>query len=220
MLLSLYSKPFSISLLYSPPMAKHLPGGSQGPSITCLLLGPWPLLLLSPNSHIGFLAIAQAHHWHCPAMHPLCLQAPAPRRPHGWLALALPPGLLRCLNLNEACHDNHFKISDFNPAIQTPLASLCFVLSTHQYLACDTVDSLWKWNEKVTQSCLALCATHGILQARILEWVDFPFSRGLFPTQGLNPGLPPCRRILYQQSHKGSPRILESVAYPFSRGSS
>ena len=38
----------------------------------------------------------------------------------------------------------------------------------------------------------------------------------IFPTQGLNPGLPRCRWILYQLSHKGSPRILEWVAYPFS----
>ena len=35
---------------------------------------------------------------------------------------------------------------------------------------------------KVSQSCLTLCDTmdyrvHGILQARILEWVAFPFSR-------------------------------------------
>ena len=59
---------------------------------------------------------------------------------------------------------------------------------------------------------------HGTLQARILEWVAFPFSRGIFPTQGLNPGLPHCRQILYQLSHKGSPRILEWVDYPFSRG--
>ena len=44
--------------------------------------------------------------------------------------------------------------------------------------------------------------------------------QGLFPTQGWNPGLPHCRRILYQLSHKGSPRILEWVAYPFSSGSS
>ena len=41
-----------------------------------------------------------------------------------------------------------------------------------------------KWSEvKVTQSCLTLCnpmdyTVHGILQARILEWVAFPFSRG------------------------------------------
>ena len=36
---------------------------------------------------------------------------------------------------------------------------------------------------KVVQSCLTLCnpmdyTAHGILQARILEWVAFPFSRG------------------------------------------
>ena len=40
--------------------------------------------------------------------------------------------------------------------------------------------------------------------------------QGIFPTQGLNPGLPHCRLILYQLSHKGSPRILEWGAYPFS----
>ena len=36
---------------------------------------------------------------------------------------------------------------------------------------------------KVAQSCLILCdpmdyTAHGIFQARILEWVAFPFSRG------------------------------------------
>jgi len=44
--------------------------------------------------------------------------------------------------------------------------------------------------------------------------------QGIFPNQGLNPGLPHCRWILYELSHKGSPRILERVAYPFSKGSS
>ena len=44
--------------------------------------------------------------------------------------------------------------------------------------------------------------------------------QGIFPTQGSKPGLPHCRWILYQLSHKGSPRILEWVAYPFSSGSS
>ena len=48
------------------------------------------------------------------------------------------------------------------------------------------------------QSCAALCShmdhslpgspVHGILQARILEWVAS--SRGIFPTQGSNPRLP------------------------------
>ena len=40
--------------------------------------------------------------------------------------------------------------------------------------------------------------------------------QGIFPTQELNPDLPPCRQILYQLSHQGSPRILEWVVYPFS----
>ena len=44
--------------------------------------------------------------------------------------------------------------------------------------------------------------------------------QGVFPTQGLNPGLPHCGWILYQLSHQGSPRTLEWVVYPFSRGSS
>ena len=78
---------------------------------------------------------------------------------------------------------------------------------------------------KVAQLCRILCdpmddRVHGILQARILEWVTFPLLQGIFPTQGLNPGLPHCRRILYQLCYKGSPRILEWVAYPFFCGSS
>ena len=44
--------------------------------------------------------------------------------------------------------------------------------------------------------------------------------QGIFPTQGSNPGLLHCRRILYQLSHQGNPRILEWVAYPFSSRSS
>ena len=55
---------------------------------------------------------------------------------------------------------------------------------------------------KVTQLCLTLCdptdyTVHGILQARILEWVAFPFFRGSSQPQGLNPSLPHCRQILY-----------------------
>ena len=41
--------------------------------------------------------------------------------------------------------------------------------------------------------------------------------QGIFLTQGLNPGIPHCRRILYQLTHKGSLRILEWVACPFSQ---
>ena len=43
-------------------------------------------------------------------------------------------------------------------------------------------------------------SVHGILQARILEWVSTPFSKEAFPAQGSNPGLPHCRQILYHLS--------------------
>ena len=46
------------------------------------------------------------------------------------------------------------------------------------------------------------------------------FLQGIFPIQGSNPSLPHCRRILYQLSHQGSPRIVKWVAYLFSSGSS
>ena len=59
----------------------------------------------------------------------------------------------------------------------------------------------------VAQLCLTVCnpmdcsqsgcSVHGTLQARIQECVAIPFSRGIFPTQGLNPSLLYCRQILY-----------------------
>ena len=46
---------------------------------------------------------------------------------------------------------------------------------------------------------------HGILQARILEWIRQSLLQGMFPTQESNRGLLHCRRILYQLSYQGSP---------------
>ena len=74
---------------------------------------------------------------------------------------------------------------------------------------------------KVAQSCL----THGLYSPRNSPGQNtrkgsLSLLQGIFPTQGLNPGLLHCRQILYQLSHKGSPRILEWVAYPFSSRSS
>ena len=66
---------------------------------------------------------------------------------------------------------------------------------------------------KVTQSCLTLCdpmeyTVYKIPQARILEGVAFPFSRGFFLAQGSNMGLPHCRQILYHLSHSITLYIL------------
>ena len=58
---------------------------------------------------------------------------------------------------------------------------------------------------------LAGSSLRGIFQARVLEWVAISFSRGIFPTQGLNPGLPHCRQMLYHLSHQGSPGLKSGV---------
>jgi len=59
---------------------------------------------------------------------------------------------------------------------------------------------------KVSEHCTSTSANP---QARILEWVAFPFSRG--SSQPRDRTQVSCIEggILYQLSHKGSPRILE-----------
>ena len=69
----------------------------------------------------------------------------------------------------------------------------------------------------VAQSCTPLCdpldcyptvySVHGILHARILEWVAIPFSRRSLPPRDWTPvGHLHCRQILYHLSHQGSPK--------------
>ena len=60
---------------------------------------------------------------------------------------------------------------------------------------------------------------HGILQARILEWVTFLFSKRSSQPR-IKSGLLHCRQILYQVIHKGSPGRLAWVDYCFSSVSS
>ena len=73
---------------------------------------------------------------------------------------------------------------------------------------------------KVAQSCLTLFCDSFVTPGRNTGVGSLSLFQGIFPAQGSNPGLPHCGWILYQLSHKGSSRILEWVAYPFSRGSS
>ena len=67
---------------------------------------------------------------------------------------------------------------------------------------------------KVAQSCPTFCSpidytVHEILQARILEWVAFPFP-GNLPNPGIEPRSPTLQADFFHQlSYKGSPRILE-----------
>ena len=75
-----------------------------------------------------------------------------------------------------------------------------------------------RFQVEVVQSCPLLCNPNSPGQNTGVGCLSL--LQGTFPTQGSNPGLPHCRQILYQLSHRGSPRIMEWVTYPFSRGSS
>ena len=63
---------------------------------------------------------------------------------------------------------------------------------------------------KLAQSCLPLCdpmdnTVHGILQARILEWVAFPFSRQL-PNLEIEPGSPTLQSDSLPAEPQGKPK--------------
>ena len=69
-----------------------------------------------------------------------------------------------------------------------------------------------------------------ILQARLKQyanqefsdvWTRFRKGRGIRdPNPRIEPRLLNCKQILYQMSHKGSPKLLDWIAYPFSSRSS
>ena len=95
----------------------------------------------------------------------------------------------------------------------------------------DQEDPLEKGLAMISHPGVSDCLqAHGLQPARLLCPWDSPgkntrvgchaLLQGIFPTQGASSGLLHCRQILYCLSHQGSPRIVEWVAYPFSRGTS
>ena len=103
-------------------------------------------------------------------------------------------------------------------------AHSCQLLLFLVFLICATVLCL------VAQLCLALwgpmdcnapgSSVHGDSPDKSIGMSCHALLPGVFPTEGLNPDVPHCRRILYCLSHQGSPRILQWVVYPISRRSS
>ena len=80
------------------------------------------------------------------------------------------------------------------------------------------------------QSCPTLCDPMDCSPPGFSVHGDFPGKntgvgcqavlQGIVPTPGIEPRSLALQQILYCLSHQRSPRILEWVAYPFSRGSS
>ena len=81
------------------------------------------------------------------------------------------------------------------------------------------------WVVLITPSCPTLCnpvdcspldsSVCGIVQARILEWITIPFSRGSSQTRDRTPIS--CRHILHCLSPQGSPRPSTLREAPFLR---
>ena len=82
----------------------------------------------------------------------------------------------------------------------------------------DSSPCLWTRLCLVSQSCLTLCdpmdcgppgsSVHGDSPGKNTGMGCHFLLQGIFPTRGLNPGLPCCRQILYSLSHQGSPLWL------------
>ena len=102
------------------------------------------------------------------------------------------------------------------------------ILLNHNHLARASIQILYlKFRAKyklkiggkvlVAQSCLILCnptncspldsSVHGIIQARILEWVTIP-SLEDFPNPGIKPRSPALRQILYHLSHHNRYQLI------------
>ena len=103
--------------------------------------------------------------------------------------------------LHHNTHDSHIHFHLFYISPYCIMTSLLY-LTLDLYLAycmcisCSVVSSLCD----PMDYGLAGSSVHGIFQARILELVAIPFSRGIFPTQGSNLGLPHCNQISYHLS--------------------
>ena len=90
------------------------------------------------------------------------------------------------------------------------------------------VNRLWRWNYHKIASWQWNWKLLGHVQLFVTPWsIQSTYSPGqntgvgsLFLFLESNAGLLHCSQILYQLSHKESPRILEWVADPFSSGSS
>ena len=71
---------------------------------------------------------------------------------------------------------------------------------------CSILSYVWLFCNRMNCS-LPDSSVHGIFPARILEWVAISFSKGIFQTQGSNPGLLHCRRILYHWATWEAPNV-------------
>ena len=98
-----------------------------------------------------------------------------------------------------------------NPGLEPTSPALAGGFFTTELLGRPEMTMKWSESHSVMSNSLQL---HGLYSpwnspSQNTGVGSLSLLQGIFPTQGLNPGLPYCRWILYQLSHKGSPRTME-----------
>ena len=96
-------------------------------------------------------------------------------------------------------------------------------ITTYLFLVCESVFEHWFYQTEVLAalSCLTLCdpmdysppgsSVHGILRARILEWVAISFSRGSSRHRDQTWVFHIAGRFFYLLSHQGSPSTSQFI---------
>ena len=123
---------------------------------------------------------------------------------------------------------HHLLFFHFTHLIKKNLTRYAFVSIILKCMSCPVSCSInyMCWTERLSTLCgpmdcsLQGSSVHGDSPGKNTGMGCHALLQGIFPTQGFNPGLPHYRQIVYPLSHKGSPRRLEWVAYPFSREAS
>ena len=151
------------------------------------------------------------------------------RLPHPWDSPGKNTGvgchfLLQCMKVKvkvKALSSVRLLVIPWTAAHQAPL-SMAF--SRHLSTGSSNSPCITHTGKCKLLSCVRLCdpvdyTVHGILQARILEWVAFPFSRGSFQPGDQTQVSQIAGGFLPAES-PGKPKNTEWVAFPFSRRSS
>ena len=105
-------------------------------------------------------------------------------------------------------------------------APSCHLFSTHNPYPLCFFPVFTSWVPKSHYSYLVVSDSlwpHGLWPTRLLWPWNSPgkntrvgshsLLQGFFPTQGLNPGILNCRKILYHLSHQESPKYLKNICW-------
>ena len=125
------------------------------------------------------------------------------------------PKVLNCFQRTVSCNSN---VNCWGQNQWKSYSSSKYKFKTHLFHFRFFFLLPWRTEVKVTQSCLTLWdpmdyTVHGILQARVLEWVAFP-SPGDLPNPGIKPRSTALRANSLPAEPQGKPSLTLGRYYP------